>query len=74
MENHNQKAVTKNNKWLGIVITQGVCVLIILISLLLMKYFWKDTFASIKNWYHINICNDTDVNEVLFLGGDSNEV
>ncbi len=74
MENQNETSVTQNNKWLGIVITQVVCVSIILLSLILMKYFWHDTFDSVKKWYEINICNDTDVNEVLQSGGDNDEI
>ena len=74
MENKDENTLSKDNKWTGIVITQGILVAIILISLVLMKYFWKDTFNSVKNWYFINICNDTDVNEVLTLGDDNNEI
>ena len=65
MENRNENTKHTENKWIGIVITQSVCILIILISLLLIKYFSADTFSSIKKWYENNICNDTDVNEVL---------
>lgn len=74
MENKSEKSLSKDNKWIGIVITQSICILIILISLILMKYFWKDTFSSVKKWYEINICNDTDVNEVLLSNGDNDEI
>lgn len=74
MENQNDKTTAKKNMWLGVVITQCICVAIILISLVIMKYFFSDTFGHIKEWYKINICNDTSVNEVLILGGDNDEI
>lgn len=74
MENKSEKTEPRKNMWIGIVITQSVFIAIILISLVLMKYFWKDTFNSVKKWYEINICNDTDVNEVLTIGGDNDEI
>lgn len=74
MENKSEKTEPRKNMWIGIVITQSVFIAIILVSLVLMKYFWKDTFNSVKNWYEINICNDTDVNEVLTIGGDNDEI
>lgn len=47
------------------VIVQSVCVLIILVSIITMKYFFKDTYKEIKNFYRQEILSDTKISEVL---------
>ncbi len=47
------------------VIVQSVCVLIILLSVIIMKYFFKDVFAEIKDFYREEILSDTKISEVL---------
>ena len=74
MPEQNEVIINHNNKWLSIVITQSVCVAIILLSLIAMKYLFSGTFNSVKQWYEINVCNDTDVNEVLGSDGVDNEI
>lgn len=74
MPEQNEKILKPDNKWLNIIITQILCVSIILLSIIIMKYFFKGTFNSVKEWYEINICNDTDVNEVLRSDGEENEI
>ena len=49
----------------GIIITQMTITVIILLSVLAVKYLFKDTYASLKEWYTLNICAETDINEVL---------
>lgn len=49
----------------GITITQTIVTLIILLSVLAVKYFFKGTYLSLKEWYSVNICAETDINEVL---------
>lgn len=60
---------TKNSKpksgFFGIIITQSIVTLIILLSVLTVKYFFKSTYSSLKEWYNVNICAETDINEVL---------
>ncbi len=59
----------KNSKpkggFFGIIITQMTVTLIILLSVLAVKYFFKGTYRSLKEWYTVNICAETDINEVL---------
>ncbi len=74
MTEQNEQILKPSSKWLNIIITQIVCVSIILLALLIMKYFFKPTFNSVKEWYEINICNDTDINEVLLSDGDNDEI
>jgi hypothetical protein len=54
-----------SNCFINIIITQALCVLIILLAVLLLKYFFKPEFSKLKGWYQKNICNDTYVEEVL---------
>lgn len=51
--------------FLGIIITEAAVALIILFSVLSVKYFFKATYPSLKEWYAENICAETDINEVL---------
>lgn len=55
----------KSGGLLGIIITEAVVTLIILLSVLAVKYFFKGTYSSLKEWYSVNICAETDINEVL---------
>ena len=61
------------SKWIHITVTQLICVTIIIICLLATKFFFKGTYTEIKQWYQENICNDTDINEVL-QSGDKDEI
>lgn len=48
-----------------IIIAQCICVGLIIITVLVTKYFFGSTYRKIKKWYDENICVSTDVNEVL---------
>ena len=48
-----------------LIIAQSICVAIILCSIILCKYLFKDTYGQLKDWYIENVMVDTDVNEVL---------
>lgn len=64
MEETNQpKTIT--DKWFKIIVTQALCVLIILLTITIVKFFFKGTFSKLKVWYTQNICAQTDVNEVI---------
>lgn len=51
--------------FLGIIITEAAVTLIILISVLCVKYFFKSAYPSLKEWYTESVCAETDINEVL---------
>ena len=53
-----------------IVVTQVICVALILLSVLVVKYFFKSTYKELKEFYEIYICDDTSANEVLKEGLD----
>lgn len=63
----------KSSKWIYITVTQLVCVAIILLSVLVTKFFFKDTYSELLKWYNTNIQNETDIAEVLKDGG-ANEI
>ncbi len=48
-----------------VVIVQSICVILILLSVVTMKYLFKEEYVKIKDFYKTEILNDTDVNEVL---------
>lgn len=65
----------KSGGFFGIIITEAVVAAVILLSVLTVKYFFKGTYASLKGWYSVNICAETDVNEVIeTAGGGADEV
>ncbi|MBE6750003.1 MAG: hypothetical protein E7560_02445 [Ruminococcaceae bacterium] len=55
----------KNSQFANIIITQGICVLIILTSVVVIKYFFKSTYKKLESFYSAYICSDTDINEVI---------
>lgn len=58
----------------GIIITQAIVTAVILLSVLTVKYFFKGTYRDLKKWYTADICAETDINEVMETGGESDEV
>mgnify|MGYP006992207729 CR=1 FL=1 len=55
----------KSSQFANIIITQGICVLIILTSVVVIKYFFKSTYKELKSFYISCVCSDTDIKEVL---------
>lgn len=49
----------------GIIITEFITVALIILTLSVCKYFFKSTFKEVENWYKVNICSETSVEEVL---------
>lgn len=60
-----QENLRPKSGFFGIIITQITVTLIILLSVLAVKYFFKGTYLTLKEWYGVNICAETDINEVL---------
>ncbi len=56
-----------------IIITQSVCIALILLTLFAVKLFFKGTYKEAKKWYDGNFCIDTSISEVLEVG-ESDEV
>lgn len=60
-----EQSFTRKSRFTEILITQIIAMVIILISVLIVKYFFKSTYDDLKVWYKEEICAVTDVNEVL---------
>ncbi len=67
------KKASLSDLYFKIIITECICVAIILLSVLVTKYFFKSTYLQLKSLYTDNICNHTNVDEVL-KGGDLSEI
>lgn len=65
MENTEIITPKKRDMYLNIIIVQSLCVVVILASVLTVKYFFVGTYNKVKEWYSSNICIDTDINQVL---------
>ena len=48
-----------------IIITETICVLIILAGITAVKYLFTDTYGDLKAWYEEYICDETNIDEVL---------
>ncbi|MGN0451439.1 MAG: hypothetical protein ACI4FN_04930 [Acutalibacteraceae bacterium] len=64
----------KSHGVFGIIITQAIVTAVILLSVLTVKYFFKGTYRDLKEWYTADICAETDINEVMETGGESDEI
>ena len=70
METKNE---VKKNYFVSIIIAECICVCIILLSVFVVKFFFAKQYKELKEWYQENICVDTDINEVLEIGGEKDE-
>lgn len=48
-----------------VVIIESVCVLLIISSIFIVKYFFKSEYPIVFEFYKTEIMSDTDVSEVL---------
>ena len=66
---------TNTTGFAGIIIAEAAVILIFLLTLTALKYFFKDYYAEVKNWYGVSLCAETDIKEVIeTAGGDIVEV
>lgn len=54
-----------SGSYTNIIITQFLCVAVVLLLVLTVKYFFKSEFKSLKKWYIAEICDDTRIEEVI---------
>lgn len=55
----------------GIIVTEIVCITLLLLTVFTTKTFFKDTFLELKDYYFRTINLDTDIYEVL---GENDEI
>lgn len=53
------------NNYIKLLVTQGIIAAIVILSILIIKFCFKDTYNDFKNWYKDNLLTDTDINEVI---------
>ena len=64
MENETQVIeITPKNMYLPICITQLVCVAVILIAVVIIKFFFSNSYQSLKEWCNNNFFVHTTVSE-----------
>ncbi len=51
--------------YIRIIITQLICCVIILLSVLGLKYFFKKDYKAFKAWYEAEASDNTYIEEVL---------
>ncbi len=51
--------------YLNVIITQALCMLVVLLSVITIKYLFKSEFKSLQKWYLEEFCNDTLIEEVI---------
>lgn len=70
-----ENETVKHSGLAGIIIAEAAVVLIFLLTLSVLKYFFKDYYNGVKDWYGISLCAETDIKEVIeTAGGDTVEV
>ena len=53
------------NSFFAILITQLITVAVIITGVLVMKFFFKNEFKIVKNFYEKNICQEVSISEVI---------
>ena len=53
------------DNYLKLIIIQGVIAIIVILSVVVLKFGFKNTYNNFKNWYKENVLSDTDVYEVV---------
>ena len=66
-----QISTNNKNQFVNIVTVQAVFVIIILISVIISKYFFKDIYTEMKKFYKEQICSETHISEVI---GETDEI
>jgi len=62
MENQPERTEIKaKNMYISICITQAVCVAVILIVVLVIKYFFSGSYEKLEKWYSENIMEETEI-------------
>ncbi len=64
----NQTEITEikpKNMYVSICITQAVCVAAILIAVLIIKFFFEDSYVKVQDWCKDNFLEETVINDVF---------
>ena len=53
------------DNYVKLLIIEGIIAVIIISSVLILKFGFKDTYNDFENWYKENVLTDTDIYEVV---------
>ena len=65
MGNKDNLTEEQKNYYIPIIITQSICVILIALCLVCIKYFFKDIYKETKKFYINELCSQTDIKEVI---------
>ena len=66
MENENAVIEIKpKNMYASICITQAVCVVVILIAVIIIKFFFESSYIKLQKWCDNNVLEQTVINDVF---------
>ena len=65
MEEAEEKRVPAVERLAQMILAEAVCVAILLLAAVAVKYIFKDRAADFQDWYNRELCAETDINEVL---------
>jgi len=71
MKDGNERSLRKTNAMFAVFTVQTALVLLILTSIMVIKYFLPDEFEQIKRFYERTFEVETSVEEVLGTGEDN---
>lgn len=60
-EQNNTTENKPKNMYIPICITQAICMAVILIAILIIKFFFEGSYAKLQKWYQKNILDETTV-------------
>lgn len=66
MENETEIIEIKpKNMFVPICITQAICVAVILIAVLIIKFFFESSYTKLQNWCDNNFLEETVISDVF---------
>lgn len=57
--------IKPKNMFIPICVAQAVCIAVILIAVLIIKFFFGGSYTKLQKWYGENILDETNVSEVF---------
>lgn len=65
MEEKNDVSKEKTSvRFTEICIVQTICITVLLIGVLIIKFFFEKSYANFYKWYEINILDETVISEI----------
>lgn len=66
MDEQNETIEIKpKNMFVPICVTQAVCIAVILITVLVIKFFFEGSYVKLQKWYGESILDETNISDVF---------